>query len=289
MAVIVLLKIFYKIFSIEFSIRNSRMDEVADTDRKKINENHSSVEGDLDASTSSNAMALAIAETSITIDEPSPEIFKLNIDCFGPIFEWFSLKELLEFRYTCKQMKTVIDLYIKLKYPRLLRQFIHKPEIWLEFCQIRLSCFEWIKHLQFSTKLAGTHDIDSVTHILNQLESLELWNAEIDGEFYETLLKHCPNLKYLGVRTNTLSKWLIGTGNEWLRRGYPMLEHFKMLMGKSSREQSVQYTELSIFFQQNPNIRIFSIDDTLLSINRGIFLGSNIKLERLDINTLATI
>lgn len=43
-------------------------------------------------------------------------IFKLNDDCFGRIFEWFSLYDLKKLRQTCKRMKKIADYYIKLNY-----------------------------------------------------------------------------------------------------------------------------------------------------------------------------
>lgn len=157
---------------------------------------------------STNTSGLAIAGTSSNNEpESEPKIFKLNVDCFDHLFEWLSLKELLIFRNTCKQMKAIIDDYIKLNYPRVLHKIICNQKIIRKFCQMRLDCL--IRHLKISIQLTDTQ-IDTIKSILNHLESLVLCQMQID----ETLLKYCPHLKYLSVQANTSPKMIIGTGNE---------------------------------------------------------------------------
>lgn len=95
-------------------------------------------------------------------------------------------------------------------------------------------------------------------------------------------MKHCPRLKYLGVRTDTVPHTIIGTGNEWLLRCYPTLEHFEIEI-RSSNDEPYRCTELLEFFKRNPNIRIFSMDSSFLLTCRQLLLGSKIKFDRLDI------
>lgn len=221
----------------------------------------------------------AMANTS-SGSESKPQICKLNDDCFGHLLEWLSLKELLVFRHTCKRMKAVVDHYIKFNYPRLLHKIICNSRMFQKFYQMRLVCFEWIRHLKVSITLNDTQ-IDSIKSVLHQLESLVLYQMQIDGNLYEALLKYCPHLRYLSVQANTTPKMIIGTGNEWLLREYPTLEHFQIRSGP--RKESVECAELLTFFNQNPNVRIFSTDDTFLSMNRDIFLATTVKLDRLGI------
>lgn len=212
----------------------------------------------------------------------SPQIFKLNVDCFEHLFEWLSLDELLAFRCTCKRMKAVVDYYIRLNYPRLLRLCIKNRQTLTDLSDTRLNYYEWIRHLYIWTiGLNDTH-IEGIKYILDQLETLKLCWVQIAGDFYETLLKYCPHLKYLGVTTDTVPDTIIGTGNEWLRRRYPTLEHFEIEIRLSS-DEPFQCTELLEFFEQNPNIRIFSMDSAFLLTSHQLLLGSKMKLDRLDI------
>lgn len=228
-----------------------------------------------------NVTASAIA-VNLGDNASSPQIFKLNVDCFEHLFEWFSLAELLTFRCTCKRMKAVVDYYIKLNYPRLLRFCIKNRQTLLELCDSPLNYFEWVRHLYIWTIGLNGTQTDGIKYILDQLETLKLCWVRIDGDFYEVVLKHCPRLKYLGLRTEVAPQIIIGTGNEWLLRRYPTLEHFEMDTPPSN-EEPFQCTELLEFFYRNPNIRIFSTDSAFLLASRQLLLGSKINLDRLDI------
>lgn len=265
------------------------MEGTTDEQRKNMLDNENVASGGQNQS--ANASDLAVASTSSN-NEHAPKIFKLNVDCFEHAFEWLSLKELLVFRRTCKRMKAVVDYYIKLNYPQLLRKRLFHDDELSDIYGTRLNYFEWIKHLEFSVGL--THaQIDSIKYIFNRLETLGLDlrvddnREKFDGDLYEVLLKHCPLLKHLSVTTYTSSTTLIGTGNEWLLREYPTLEHLEIKIGSPfERTQPVQCPELLTFFQQNPNVRVFSTDGFFLLMNRDIFRGSNIKLDHFKIRII---
>lgn len=230
----------------------------------------------------SDSNKLAVFGPSSSGNE-SLNIFKLNVDCFEHLFEWISLKDLFALRRTCKRMKAVAEYYIRLNYPQVLRLNISNRQKFLDFFQTRLNYFEWIRHLSiWNVELTDTQ-IDGIKYVLNQLESLELREVEIAGDFYEVLLTHCPRLKYLGVRTETAPQTIIGTGNKWLLRCYPTLVHIAIESWSSLDEPLQCTTELLTFFQQNPSIRIFSTNSTFLAMCRPFMLGSNIKFDRLNI------
>lgn len=127
-----------------------------------------------------NADASGIADATSN-DEPLSKLFKLNHDCLECVFEWLSLAELLTIRRTCKQMKQMIDFYIKLNYPQVVRSSIYTNRRLLELGEAQLDCFQWINHLYISRlELSGTHT-ESIKYILYQLESLELHLVKIDG------------------------------------------------------------------------------------------------------------
>lgn len=54
--------------------------------------------------------------TKSTISNDQLEIFKLKMDHFEEIFDWLSLKDLLELSQTCNRMKRIVGYYIMTKY-----------------------------------------------------------------------------------------------------------------------------------------------------------------------------
>lgn len=233
--------------------------------------------------------------------ESSSEIFKLIDDCFEQLFDLLHLKDLLILRRTCKQMKQIVDYYITFNHRKLKFLYIcgnygtiygwHRSD----FCYKRLSHYDWIRHLHiidFSNDI--TAGIDSIKYILNQLDTLRLYPSigiygELHGEFYEVFLQHCSRLKYLGLKVRDIERTIIGTGNEWLLRRYPTLEHFEVILTiypEVSIEKTDILTKLLIFFELNPNIRAFGTNYLFLNNARHIMTGWNIKFDcfRIDVD-----
>lgn len=256
--------------------------------RKNMEDN----EGNLAAGggQSGDTSGLAVASTSSN-NESQPKMFKLNIDCFEHWFEWLSLKELLALRRTCKRLKAVVDVYIKSNYPQVLRLRLFKADHLLAICGSRPNRFEWIKHLQISVVLTDAQ-IDGMKYVLNGVETLDLdvrsdVRPGFTGDLYEILFQHCPRVKLLSVTTYTSNATLVGSGNEWLLRQYPALEHLQIKIGAPLQHtQPIQCPELLTFFQQNPNVRAFSTDGFFLLMNRDIFRGSNIKLDHFQVRVI---
>lgn len=238
---------------------------------------------------SQNTSSSVVVDTSCTNESTPasrPNIFKLNVDCFEHLFEWLSLAELLVFRRTCKRMKQVVDYYLKLNYPEILNLNIRNRNQLLIACNNRLNYFEWIKHLSIESVELNSTNIDAMKYILNQIEGLKLQIVQINGDFYDVVLQHCPRLKYLNLLTNTSADTIIGTRNEWLCRQYPMLEHFEvhciLYAFRSEHNHPLPYTaELSQFFQLNPQIKTFSVDLDYLKLCDHILLEQNVKFDRL--------
>lgn len=224
----------------------------------------------------------SIVVASINESSSATHLFKLNVDCFENLFEWLSFYELLAFRHTCKRMKAVVDYYIKLNYPQLLCFEIEKVE---DLQHLRPNHFEWVRHLSVWNIELDDTKIDGIKYILNQLEILKLIRVEIPGDFYEVLLKHCPRLKSLGVRPKELPvTTIIGTGNEWLQRHYPTLEHFEIDTRLKCTEPFQFASNLLGFFQQNPGIRRLSSDSEFLLMCRQSLLDSKLNFDQLDLN-----
>lgn len=240
--------------------------------KRTQNEEENKVIGSVDQSISSNEL-----------DQPPTHMFKLIIDCFEHLFEWLSLQELLVFRRTCKRMHAVVNYYIKFNYPQLQSIAISEQQRWMDFCQTPLDYFKWINNLHIKELQLGRTEIDSITHILNQLHWLSLYKVKIDGDFYETVLKHCSRLNKLSIQecNYTSQTNIIGNGNDWLHRRYPTLEGFNIINGPASSS----CPELLVFFERNSNIQTLSINSTLLLKNRELILESNLKFDQLLIFT----
>lgn len=240
------------------------------------------------SSDSENTSSSAIIDTSCTNESSPPKIFKLNVDCFENLFEWFSLSELLLFRSTCKRMKKVVDYYIKLNYPQLQYLIVRNRRHLSNICDTQSNSFEWIKYLSIESVELNDININGIKPILNRLEGLKLQIVRINGDLYEMLLKYCPQLKHLNLLTNTTADMIIGTSNEWLCRQYPTLEHIEIHTVHYAfvvkNQQPLPYiVELQHFFQLNPQIRIFSVDLDYLRLCERILLESNIQFDRLVI------
>lgn len=76
--------------------------------------------------TDKNQMAIAGPSN----EQTSPKIFKLDVDCFDEIFEYFSLEDLDSFGQTCKAMHKLTGEYFKRNYPHGKIQLKnYKPEL----------------------------------------------------------------------------------------------------------------------------------------------------------------
>lgn len=101
------------------------------------------------------------------------------------------------------------------------------------------------------------------------------------GEFYKKFLSYCTNLKRLTVKGFTGPNPLIGTGNDWLLRAYPKLQHLEL----TSMGFQYKINELEKFFRLNPNIRSFAIDSDCLWINVNSIMMTELKLDKLSIDS----
>lgn len=75
----------------------------------------------------------------------------------------------------------------------------------------------------------------------------------------------------------------MGTGNEWLLRHYPSIEHLALDESDFVAGSGREIIELKTFFQLNPNVRTFSTIPCFLYENRNWLRGSNIQLDQLNL------
>ncbi|XP_055309904.1 uncharacterized protein LOC129573437 [Sitodiplosis mosellana] len=125
--------------------------------------------------------------------------------------------------------------------------------------------FASIKHLyiiRFELTLA---QIEHIKPILPQLEVLRVQDCRFESDFYGSFVKYCVNLKWLCLENIDLKRpeFLVeSVQNHWLHQEYPLLDHFKLTPRSGNK-----IIELKRFFEQNPNIRSFSISSFCLYEN----------------------
>lgn len=222
----------------------------------------------------------------LSIEETSPELFVLNIDCLEEIFEWLSFADLLSLRQTGKQLRQVVNYYIKANYPTVeigVKKITLFPSDFETFHHLDAVTIKAIRQVHFWMSGLNSTQIEIVKDVLPQIEKL-LIGWPLDGEFYENVLQFCPKLKYISM-TKGPNNTEDGRENLWLLQQYPLLEHF--LVNDSDcggPDEGWEVPLLRTFFQQNSNIRIFSTTFSFLRRNADCWFNSGIELDCLEIS-----
>lgn len=227
-----------------------------------------------------------------------PIIFNLNIDCFHEIFEWLSQYDIISIGKTCRRLRRIAADYFQLNY-RAKCGRAERTGIYIS--SIRVNIFsEYLQKISISGELLRSNEFIeenciSIKHfrvygflpeggfgciqqILKGVEVLEINECFVVGEFYNNCLKYCPKLKTLSVSRSSFmqkKKIIIGTGNDWLFRKYPTLEHIDL-----TDLYEIKKGRLKKFFQQNANIKTFSTDAKTLWLNQNTLLQLDLKLEK---------
>lgn len=232
------------------------------------------------------AIAIDNDEIAVATNSSQIEFIDMNTDCIEEVLEYFTIDELLVFRRISKKFKSVIDNFIETYYPSK---------------QIGYGCIVLTKH-----KFETFHKLD--TYTLSLIKQITLWTGELNeiskiqpefwkqierfqigtwefhGDFYETILKYCENLKDLSI-CHIMNDTVIGKNNKWLHRQYKSIEHISLDDSDVGGPGPVgwEIPELKIFFQKNPNIRSFSTSFNFLWENRHCWLDTNIKIDVLKV------
>lgn len=219
----------------------------------------------------------AIGKTKLGKNKSRVKLLALNPDCFEHLSDWLTLHELLTLRVVCKRIKLIIDNFIYLKHPNLRHSCLgeHRPHHHSEWP----TYLRWCKHLRISTFRWNGGNNENIIHILHQIETLTFNYVRIDGDLYEVLLKHCPQLKHLALKCLKVPDVIAGSECQWLQRFYPTLEHLEIEIYANAKSR--QCPKLFTFLERNPNIRALTASSRFLLMNRQSILHSNIKLDRL--------
>lgn len=228
---------------------------------------------------------------AVTSNEQSmSHIFGLFYDCFERIFKWLSLKDLLNVRLTCKQLKEHADKYIQSNYPKFTFGYgkvIIDGDIEY-FHSLDPECTKLIKKVTFSEISLEDEDIKCLKGILGQIDALEMEKGMIDGEFYENFFQFCPNVKHLTIRKIGGSK-IIGSNNAWLHRSYPNLESVYFDDTNESFGNYYFYgrsnKDLLQLFRLNPNVRTFTTTYNYFRENWKCLIEHSVAFDLLTLKT----
>lgn len=230
-------------------------------------------------------------------EESTPDIFKLNVDCFHEIFDWLSLQDLMSTGRTCRRLHQVAgDFYrtnyaskriiaengdgnMLYRYLNIFAPYIKKISISGNHSKVYnfvgKNC-KSIREIRLGNNLLED-SIEYLKEVLQNVEVIEMNECFFRQEFYEYFLKFCSKLKNLSVKRAYKVRdksVIIGSDNNWLCRHYPTLEHFEL-----TELYELKSDELKTFFNLNPNVRSVSADSISLETNSGLFLSFDPKFD----------
>lgn len=206
-----------------------------------------------------------------------PHIFKMIQDCFDELFEYLSVNDLKALRQTNKRMKRVVDELIKTNFSVTLQKFCTTR---LTLIGTEIMAFRLVNHIDFSYGYSSLPQIEMIHPILPQAEIISIYtimDMNTDWNIHDNVLKHCTKLKQLMISANNEN---IQNGVNWLYHVFPTLEHIGLYHCMSF---NVACTDLEVFFNQNPSIKVFTVTSEIIWGNRDWIRKSNIKFDRLYI------
>lgn len=220
--------------------------------------------------------------------EPSPAIFKLNVDCFDEIFEYLSLDDLYSIAQTCKSLQKVAGLYFQQNYKdpefnfglydyMYFRQYIDCVACGNLFSEAFASYSTEFTSAYYLYLDGGNFNIlksENIQKTLSKIEVLQLSCMVLEQQdFYGILLGICKNLKRF-----ILSASFKEMNREWLHQNYPKLEHIDLVS-----KDIDQMDEIITFLELNPQIKSFSITADWIWKYKTNLLQMNVKLDELKI------
>lgn len=242
--------------------------------------------------------------------ELSSHIFILNTDCFDIIFEYLSLTDLHSFGLTCRTLNQIAGVYFRSNYKSSekfsnhngiytamydnseriqtsgFNRYItyishyyehHQP---LHYIQKHSEEFECINHLYLVCLKINAEKVEYIRNILPKIETIQIRQCTLNGDFYEILLKYCTNLKRIYIQDD-LGYIIDENESPWLTQYYPLLKHLQI-----TPRYSFKINELSTFLQRNASLKSFTTSSRCLWENRHELMDLNLQLDKLEIQIL---
>lgn len=229
---------------------------------------------------------------------PTPDILKLNIDCFENVFDYLPYEDLVSIGKTCKRLQQVAGHCYRQTYPnmesRVCKRLIQSR--WLDVTHFA----EFIGILQIFSH-AGLPTFFKIQSRLRRLKEMEVWDVKLTKSEIDRMKDTLGRLEVLSLRACKLRKkvklndfldhcakltrlyihWS-DVDNDFLNQTYPRLEWLKFFPSKNQLHMDA----LVKFLQLNSNIRTFETSGEFLWANRDSLKNtSDIKLNDLVIQT----
>lgn len=268
--------------------------------KNEVHSNDMSIRRDLVTVNSGNDCVPG-AEAVASIRNVLPDISKLDIDCLEEVFDYLSLKDVVTAGQTSKWMQRVAGYCFTINYSAaeakwedgsiqmrssdkwsfvtIFAQYINKlcfgySNDFHNFLATMPKCLA-IKQIEFVNVEISRRQTEQINEILNKVEVLRINACEVEGEFHETVLALCPNLKRLSIGSYS---GVIGDTNNWMLEKYPKLEYFEL-----QPLANHAMNELKTFLESNPSIRKLRISAECLWRNRHSILNAKVALDDLEI------
>lgn len=217
--------------------------------------------------------------------EQTAEIFRLNDDCFEAIFRWLFTENLDVLSKTCVRIQNLVKIYFARIYPRKrieIHRMSHRVGVKEYECMkdiipnisfygvrgqrrhnwiarnasddselidyyLHSDCHKSPTAFRFRNMVLLRKEGQSLCNVLKNVQTVQFINCELDRPYADILI-HCDNIRSLSVRLCSF-KW---DNRLWIKQHYPTLETFEIQLNVSW-----DHSELSEFFQLNPQIRRF--------------------------------
>lgn len=227
--------------------------------------------------------------------EDNADIFKLNFDCFGAIFDCLAITDVFAVAQTCKSLYQMVNSYFHNSLTSSIVLYSHNGSYLTEYNLVindillvrrklliennNLRFFHcmtnslWtLKGIYYNGVNFNDSRISLENHILCQIETIEINKCEFNGNLYRKLLKHCRNLKRLCVQFPKIKN-----NTKWLLRHYPNLEHIEL------RGCKFTINDLIKFFNKNQQVQSFNGHLAIGDLKK-LADNSNVSLDELHMH-----
>lgn len=256
--------------------------------------------------TSVSGGAVKVAEVEEAKSQQSPAIFKLDIVCFEKVFDYLSITELFNVAQTCKLMHKVAGHIFQLHYPfaigivddghlflrnhdevrhyvNIFSEYIHSVvfaecnDTSKEISHTQFHQFKSIKIAHFQYVQLKEDNIQMMNEMLRNVELVQLTACQFEDGLFERLLNQCEKLKFLAITQ------AYNCGVTWLHQKYPSLDQVAILPILNGCRK---ISELTVFFQQNPNVRKFFTSSKFLTDNKEFIMDAKFDVLKIIVDDL---
>lgn len=228
---------------------------------------------------------------------PAPYL-KLIADCWEHIFDYLSLKDILQMGETCKRMHRMAGYYFREYFPEMRFNLIGNevkvaypynfhlrtdfyPYI-SKLCILRRSSeftsrldgetFSAVKTIIFMSVQLNQIQFASTQNMLKNVEDIHIEHCDIHCGIFERFVRHCPKLKSLRAEYGNTDH--ADVAKSLFSQYFPALLHLKY----KSNSCHTQIDELKLFLEKHTKLEQFECNMPFLWANRNLLLETNARL-----------